>query len=261
MRKISYFLVVTNLLLAVGGFSVAPQSALADHKDSHNPASPAGGPPGQAKETPTETPAPAPAPAPTPAPQPAPSPTPAATPEVVTPGHDKSDKPDKTQDKAQESKPIPKTPVISAAPPPPLKFEKNLQPGASGEDVQKLQGFLKQFPAIYPEGLVTGNFGQLTQKALKKLQKNLGLPESGTVDEPTRHKLNELDRAIARKKPPKISEIAPAEIVVGTKVTIRGSGFTLENNSLFTRGKVILKGLTSDDGTEITFSLPQLIRC
>src|SRR3989344_7499461 len=40
----------------------------------------------------------------------------------------------------------------------------------SGSDVSCLQKTLAQDPAIYPEGLVTGYFGSLTQKAVQRWQ-------------------------------------------------------------------------------------------
>ena len=40
-----------------------------------------------------------------------------------------------------------------------LKLTRSLKRGESGEEVKKLQEYLKQFPDIYPEGLITGFFG------------------------------------------------------------------------------------------------------
>jgi hypothetical protein len=60
-----------------------------------------------------------------------------------------------------------------------------LSVGQTGEDVSNLQEVLKEDPEIYPEGYVTGYFGKLTEKAVKKLQKRCGLPETGIVDEQT----------------------------------------------------------------------------
>ncbi|MGB9598812.1 MAG: peptidoglycan-binding protein [Minisyncoccales bacterium] len=57
--------------------------------------------------------------------------------------------------------------------------------GQTGEDVSNLQEVLKEDPEIYPEGYVTGYFGKLTEKAVKKLQKKCGLPETGIADEKT----------------------------------------------------------------------------
>ncbi len=49
-------------------------------------------------------------------------------------------------------------------------FTKILKKGDIGEEVKQLQEFLKSYPEIYPEGLVTGYFGPLTEKAIKKFQ-------------------------------------------------------------------------------------------
>jgi hypothetical protein len=57
--------------------------------------------------------------------------------------------------------------------------------GERGEEVSNLQKILKEFPEIYPEGHVTGYFGPLTQKAVKRLQAKCNLPETGIVDEAT----------------------------------------------------------------------------
>src|SRR3989338_8904446 len=47
-----------------------------------------------------------------------------------------------------------------------LKFTKILRLGVRGDEVTQLQEFLKQFPDIYPQGLVTGYFGPLTESAV-----------------------------------------------------------------------------------------------
>jgi len=60
------------------------------------------------------------------------------------------------------------------------------RPGTSSSDVKALQSLLSQDPSIYPQGLVTGYFGTLTQEAVKNLQRKFGLPETGTIDENTR---------------------------------------------------------------------------
>jgi len=57
--------------------------------------------------------------------------------------------------------------------------------GSRSDEVKAIQEILKSDPEIYPEGYVTGYFGSLTEKAIKKLQKRCGLPETGIVDEAT----------------------------------------------------------------------------
>ena len=59
--------------------------------------------------------------------------------------------------------------------------------------VSCLQEFLKsQGSEIYPEGLVTGNFGTLTQTAVIRFQKKHGIQDTGFVGPITRAKINEL---------------------------------------------------------------------
>lgn len=57
--------------------------------------------------------------------------------------------------------------------------------GAAGPQVKDLQNILKSDPAIYPEGLVTGNYGSLTKEAVKRLQKEFGLLQTGEIDQST----------------------------------------------------------------------------
>ncbi|HOK17464.1 MAG TPA: CARDB domain-containing protein [Candidatus Paceibacterota bacterium] len=59
-------------------------------------------------------------------------------------------------------------------------------------EVKELQKLLKQDKSIYPEGLVTGYFGRLTEAALKRFQAKYNLSQSGIVDEATRQKLCEV---------------------------------------------------------------------
>jgi len=81
------------------------------------------------------------------------------------------------------------------------QFTHNLQLGDSGEDVTQLQIFLKaQGTDIYPEGLVSGYFGNLTKLAVQRFQKKYEIVSFGNewttgygmVGPKTRLKLNEL---------------------------------------------------------------------
>ena len=140
-------------------------------------------------------------------------------------------------------------------------LRRTLERGASGNEVNNAQELLKRFPDIYPQGVATGFYDLATENAVKKLQEKFGLAETGNIDSKTQEKINELAVAVGRKQLPKISNITPSAISAGTKVTLTGSGFTLENNSLFVRGKTILKGLVSHDGSTIIFSIPPEIPC
>ena len=78
------------------------------------------------------------------------------------------------------------------------QFTHGLALGDSGEDVRQLQIFLKaQGASIYPEGLITGYFGPLTQKAVQRFQEKYGIakagdPGYGYVGPKTRAKINAL---------------------------------------------------------------------
>lgn len=63
-----------------------------------------------------------------------------------------------------------------------LVITKDLKLGDEGEEVQHLQEHLSNEPLIYPEGLITGYFGKLTELAIKRLQKTNNLDETGIVD-------------------------------------------------------------------------------
>jgi hypothetical protein len=57
--------------------------------------------------------------------------------------------------------------------------------GSRSDEVKEIQEILKEDPDIYPEGYVTGYYGPLTEKAIKKLQKKCGLPQTGELDDAT----------------------------------------------------------------------------
>ncbi|MDP2910621.1 MAG: peptidoglycan-binding protein [bacterium] len=74
-----------------------------------------------------------------------------------------------------------------------LELLKQLKKGTRGDDVELLQEFLATDPEIYPEGYVTGYFGKLTEKAVKKFQKLANIKgEDGIVGSKTLSKINEL---------------------------------------------------------------------
>lgn len=77
-------------------------------------------------------------------------------------------------------------------------FNKDLSLGAKNDDVTRVQLLLAQDKSIYPEGLVTGYFGRLTQNAIRAFQLKYGVIKSasdqgnGRVGPKTRAKLNEI---------------------------------------------------------------------
>ncbi len=62
-----------------------------------------------------------------------------------------------------------------------LYLPRTLQRGSSGNDVKRLQRFLKQLPEIYPEGYVTGYYGPQTESAVRRLEMQCSLTPSGVV--------------------------------------------------------------------------------
>jgi hypothetical protein len=61
----------------------------------------------------------------------------------------------------------------------------------NNEEVRCLQQFLKnQGTEVYPAGLITGSFADLTKEAVKKYQALRGLPVTGAFDSLTREKAN-----------------------------------------------------------------------
>lgn len=66
-----------------------------------------------------------------------------------------------------------------------------IRQGSSGEQVAILQALLAADPSIYPEGVVSGFFGRLTEQAVKRFQKKHGLEQVGNVGPKTLRKLQE----------------------------------------------------------------------
>ncbi len=68
---------------------------------------------------------------------------------------------------------------------------RQLQLGMSGADVSSLQTFLAQDTTIYPQGLVTGYFGILTQTAVSNFQTRNGIASVGRVGPVTLAAINQ----------------------------------------------------------------------
>ncbi len=61
-----------------------------------------------------------------------------------------------------------------------LSINSNLRPGMQSTEVQKLQIFLAKDPTVYPEGITSGYYGALTQKAVQRWQTKYGIVNFGT---------------------------------------------------------------------------------
>ena len=95
-------------------------------------------------------------------------------------------------------------------------FTKTLQKGMTDSEVTTLQQVLKSDASIYPEGLVTGYFGSLTEAAVKKFQAKYGIDQVGIVGPVTRAKLNALYCGTAQQTTPVAPTTTPTGVAYGT---------------------------------------------
>ena len=110
--------------------------------------------------------------------------------------------------------------------------------GMSGTDVSVLQKFLAQDNTIYPQGLVTGYFGMLTQAAVSNFQSRNGLESVGRVGPLT---LPVLNLQIANGMVGGSSVVNSLSAPMITSVSTNSSSYTANvawNTNEFARGVV-----------------------
>jgi murein L,D-transpeptidase YcbB/YkuD len=73
-----------------------------------------------------------------------------------------------------------------------LQLIRGLKQGMTGDDIKTLQELLSTDSDVYPQGLITGYYGKLTEQAVRRLQKKLCLNEDGVVNSQTIKRINEL---------------------------------------------------------------------
>lgn len=88
--------------------------------------------------------------------------------------------------------------------------------GSSGNGVTRLQTFLATNPSVYPQGVVSGYYGPLTQTAVNQFQIGYGLPAVGNVGPLTLAKINGL---IAAGEAPDVDAPVISAIRVATTPT------------------------------------------
>ncbi len=125
------------------------------------------------------------------------------------------------------------------------KLTKSLSLGVSGEEVKLLQEILAADPDIYPEGLVTGYFGALTEKAVKKFQQKNEIEQVGIVGPKTLAKLNKWIED-GKKLPPGLMKKLNVNIATSTATTTPGAQITICH----------LPGGNKEKGQTITIGAP-----
>jgi len=78
---------------------------------------------------------------------------------------------------------------------PALHFVRTFKKGDKDIEIEHLQEILSVDQDAYPEKLVTGYFGSLTQSALKRFQAKHGLSQTGIVDTATQKELNTISHS------------------------------------------------------------------
>ncbi len=96
-------------------------------------------------------------------------------------------------------------------------FVRDLKIGSKDIEVEHLQQILAADGGLYPESLITGYFGALTQRAVKKFQAKHSLPQTGVLDAQTRAKLNTLSGAQAVLSTPEDAELFTKDLRFGQK--------------------------------------------
>ncbi len=157
-----------------------------------------------------------------------------------------------------------------------LKLTTTLIRGMRGDEVKKLQEFLKTNPDIYPEGLVTGYFGPLTEAAVKRLQEKYNIEPVGVVGPKTLTKINELvaQSPVLQFQPEQpstpttpITPITPATPATSTITPTPTSTFDFSLSISPTSGSVtqgestlitVTASLTSGIAQSVSFSLSGL---
>ena len=104
-------------------------------------------------------------------------------------------------------------------------LHRTLRSGVSGNDVSALQQFLAEDRNVYPEALVTGYFGALTEAAVQRWQAKHGVVSSGTPDTTGFGVVGPATRAmIARSCAVPVTAPAPVSPSVAKQSCVAGSG-------------------------------------
>lgn len=125
-----------------------------------------------------------------------------------------------------------------------LSLPRELQIGMSGNDVTALQRFLASDRSIYPEGTISGYFGQLTRNAVARFQARFGVASVGRVGPQTLAYLRTLGDLMSGNttndpaKAPRISNVSVQ--IYGNSATITWSTDELANGHIFYDNKQLV---------------------
>ncbi len=130
----------------------------------------------------------------------------------------------------------------------------------SGGDVTKLQIFLQARGYLYTAP--SGYFGYMTMAAVRSFQSSQGILSSGYVGPLTRAAITRIScGGTVPPVPPTntlhINSLSPSSGVIGTTVTINGTGFTSDNTINFGNGAIM--HVSSSNGTTLTFTVPSYL--
>jgi hypothetical protein len=73
-----------------------------------------------------------------------------------------------------------------------LRLNSEHRRGEQNDEIKLLQKILATDPALYPEGFVTGYFGEYTAQAISRFQKRYGLAVTGTLTPETKELINKI---------------------------------------------------------------------
>lgn len=115
-------------------------------------------------------------------------------------------------------------------------FTRDLDLGSRGADVSRLQTLLATDSNVYPQGLVTGYFGNLSKAAVEQFQAGYGIPVVGRVGPMTRARLNTVALSFTG-----VDTISPVISSPMATVSQNNAVITWNTNEL-TRSKVYYEG-------------------
>lgn len=107
---------------------------------------------------------------------------------------------------------------------PSLGINHTLRKSSRGNDVKLLQKFLKVY-GVYPEGLITGYFGPLTEAAVKKFQEKEAIDTVGIAGPKTRNRILEVSRKKSEEQASKEASTTAeiADVVLSAAIAPNGT--------------------------------------